>query len=60
MNTFLQIKENLQLYIDFGCAKFWLYRFQIKKKKFTKTYSQYLKTFTIDGYRSICTRDLWN
>ena len=60
INTFLQIKEDLQLCINFGCANFWLYWFQIKKKKFSKTYSQYLKKFTIDGYRSICTRDLWN
>ena len=57
INTYLEIKEDLQLCIDFGCKNFWLYYFQpnvgIKKKKFSKTYSQYMKKFTIDGYYKI-------
>ena len=54
INTYLEIKEDLQLCINFGCENFWLYCFKptlgIKKKKFSKTYSQYMKKFTIDGY----------
>ena len=60
INTYLQIKEDLQLCIDFGCENFWLYRFQIKKKKFSKIYLQYLRKFKIDGYYNICVCDLWN
>ena len=64
INTYLEIKEDLQLCINFGCENFWLYCFQpnvgIKKKKFSKTYSQYMKKFTIEGYYKICVRDLWN
>ena len=56
-NTYLQIKEDLQLCINSGCENFWLYCFEpnvgIKKKKFSKTYSQYMKKFTIDGYYKI-------
>ena len=64
INTYLQIKEDLQLCINFSCENFWLYCFQanleIKKKKFSKTYSQYLKKFTIDGNCKICVSDLWH
>ena len=60
INAYLQIKEHLQLCIEFGSENFWLYRFQIKRKKFSKTYLQYLRKFTIDGCYNICVRDLWN
>ena len=64
INTHLQIKENLQLCINFGYKNVWLYCFQtnleIKKKKFSKNYPQYLRKFTIDGYYKICVRNLWH
>ena len=53
--------EDLQLCIDFGYKMFGVYSFktkkEIKKNKFNKTYSQYVRNFTNDGYRKFCITD---
>ena len=62
INTYEQIKEDLQLCSEFGCDNFRLYRFktnlEINKKKFSKIYLRYLKKFTINGYHYIYVYDL--
>ena len=54
-NTYRQMKEDLQLCIDFGCDNFWLYNYKTnRKRKFGETYGRCLKNFINNGYYDIC------
>ena len=54
-NTYRQMKEDLQLCIDFGCDNFWLYDYKTNgKRKFGETYGGCLKNFINNGYYDVC------
>ena len=54
-NTYRQMKEDLQLCIDFGCNNFWLYDYKTNgKRKFGETYGRCLKNFINSGYYDVC------
>ena len=48
-NTYPQMKEDLQLCIDFGC-----HNFSNGKRKFDETYGRCLKNFVNNGYYDVC------
>ena len=53
-NTYRQMKEDLQLCINFGCDNFWLYHYKTnRKRKFGETYSRCLKNFINNGYYDV-------
>ena len=54
-NTYLQMKEDLQLCINFGCNNFWLYHYKTNgNRKFGETYWRCLKNFINSGYYDVC------
>ena len=54
-NTYCQMKEDLQLCIDFGCDNFWLYDYKTNgKRKSGQTYVWCLKNFINNGYYDVC------
>lgn len=54
-NTYLQLKEDLKLCIDFGCKRFRFYDFKTNgKRKFSKTYNNCLQNFLNNGYYNVC------
>ena len=55
LNTYCQMKEDLQLCIDFGCDNFWLYDYKTSgKRKFGETYGRCLKNFIKNDYYDVC------
>ena len=54
-STYCQMKEDLQLCIDFGHDNFWLYHYKTNgKRKFGETYWWCLKNFINSGYYDVC------
>ena len=54
-NTYHQMKEDLQLCINFGCDNFELYDYKTNgKRKFGETYGRCLKNFISNGYYDVC------
>ena len=54
-NTYHQMKEDLQLCLNFGCDNFCLYHYKRNgKRKFGETYWRYFKNFINNGYYDVC------
>ena len=54
-NNYHEMKKDLQLCIDFGCAKFWLYHYKTTGKgKWGRTYWRYLKNYINNAYYDVC------
>ena len=54
-NTYHQMKEDLQLCLNFGCDNFCLYHYKRNgKRKFGETYWRYLKNFINNSYYDVC------
>ena len=58
VNTYLELKADLQFCLDDGCRNFWLYDYSQKfyhgKRKFNKTYNRYLKNYIKESYYNLC------
>ena len=49
------MKKDLQLCINFGCKKFWLYHYKTTGKgKWGHTYWRYLKNYINNAYYDVC------
>ena len=54
-NTYRQMKEDLQLCINFSCNNFWLYHYKTNgKRKLGETYWRCLKNFINNNYYDVC------
>ena len=54
-NTYLEVKTDLQLCLNFGCENFWLYNYKsYSKRKFNKTYNRALRNFIKNSYYNLC------
>ena len=56
-NTYLELKTDLQLYLNFGCENVWLYdykKYGKRKRKFNETYNRALKNFIKNSYYNLC------
>lgn len=59
-NTYLELKTDLQLHLDFGYENFWLYDFKSSlKRKFNSAekFNRALKFFIINSYYDVCYND---
>ena len=60
-NNYREMKKDLQLCINFGCKKFWLYHYKTTGKgKWGHTYWRYLKNSINNAYYDVCYYNKYN